>query len=75
MNTNLTNEEKESLLKFFLTHCVLKQLDKDGYNYEVQFFNSSEKITKDTAILIDKAMGNLRTQSVPLILKLAKGEL
>lgn len=75
MNTGLTDAEKESLLKFFLTHCVLTQLDKDGYNYEVQFFNSSEKITKDTAITIGKAMDNLRKGALPWILMLTKGEL
>lgn len=75
MNTNLTNEERESLLKFFLTHCVVKQLDPEGVNYEVKFPNSSSVVTKDIAITITKAMDNLRTQSVPLILKLAKGEL
>lgn len=75
MNTNLTNEEKESLLKFFLTHCVVKQLDSEGGNYEVKFSTSSSVVTKDIAITIIKAMDDLRTQSVPLILKLAKGEL
>ena len=75
MNTNLTNEEKESILKFFLTHCVIKQLDSEGVNYEIKFSTSPSIVTKDTAITIIKAMDNLRTQSVPLILKLAKGEL
>lgn len=75
MNTNLTNEEKESLLKFFLTHCVIKQLDSEGVNYEVKFSTLSSIVTKDIAITISKAMNNLRTESLPLILKLAKGEL
>lgn len=61
ISTGLTDAEKESLLKFFLTHCEIKSIKNSGiFTHEVQFFNNPDKITTDTAVLIDKAMMNLR---------------
>lgn len=60
LNTGLTDAEKESLLKFFITHCTVKQLDEEGIRFEVSFFNNPEKVTKDTATTIATAMMNLQ---------------
>lgn len=66
INTGLTDSEKESLLKFFLTHCVIKQTDdieKTLYPYEIKFF-SDEPLHKEYGQLIIKAMDNLRSSAL-----------
>ena len=61
MNTGLTDKEKELLLKFFLTHCEINQLDNVGIvTHEVRFFNSPDKVGKNVGDTIIKAMNNLR---------------
>ena len=57
--TGLTDVEKESLLKFFLTHCEVRY-DEGRNVHELRFFNSPEVIHPDTAGTIVKAMTNLR---------------
>ena len=62
MNTGLSDSEKESLLKFFLTHCEIKQTDDIETTfcpYEIKFF-SARPIHKEYGQLIIKAMNNLR---------------
>lgn len=66
INTGLTNSEKESLLKFFLTHCEIKQIDdleKTVYPYEIKFF-SAGPLHKEYGQLIIKAMDNLRSSAL-----------
>ena len=60
LNTRLNDEEKESLLKFFLTHCLVEQLDESGTRFEVKFFNNPDNVTKNIAVLMSKAMMNLQ---------------
>ena len=60
-NTGLTDSEKESLLKFFLTHCVIEQIkdpETNLYPYKLEFFDT-EAIHKGYGQLIGKAMTNL----------------
>ena len=61
INTGLIDSEKESLLKFFLTHCVIEQIDdieKSVCPYKIEFFGT-ESINKEYGQLIIKAMDNL----------------
>ena len=61
MNTGLSDSEKESLLKFFLTHCEIKQtddLEKAVCPYKIEFFGT-ESVNKKYGQLIIKAMDNL----------------
>lgn len=59
MNTGLTDKEKESLLKLFLVHTIVR-CDDHGKNHTIEFFNSPERISKEHCSLIVKAMDNLR---------------
>lgn len=66
LNTGLNDDEKESLLKFFLTHCVIKQTDDIETTfcpYEIKFF-SAGPIHKEYGQLIIKAMDNLRNSAL-----------
>ena len=66
INTGLSDSEKESLLKFFLTHCVIKQIDdleKTVCPYKIEFFGT-ESVNKDYGQLIIKAMDNLRSSAL-----------
>lgn len=68
INTGLIDSEKESLLKFFLTHCVIKESDdieKALYPQEIKFFGA-EPIHKEYGQLIIKAMDNLRKTALCL---------
>lgn len=61
ISTGLTDSEKESLLKFFLTHCVIKQtdnLEKAAYPYKIEFFGT-ESVNKKYGQLMIKAIDNL----------------
>ena len=65
-NTGLIDSEKESLLKFFLTHCAIKQIDdleKTVYPYKIEFFDT-EAVHKEYGQLIVKAMDNLRSSAL-----------
>lgn len=65
MNTGLTDKEKESLLKFFLTNGELTQDDSGTYIFK---FYTKEYIfddfDKELVSLIVKAMDNLRNSSL-----------
>ena len=66
MNTGLSDSEKESLLKFFLTHCEIKQTDDIETTfcpYEIKFFGAGP-IHKEYGQLIIKAMDNLRNSAL-----------
>ena len=67
-NSRLTCKEKEQLLKFFLTHCVIEQIDdieKSVCPYKIEFFGT-ESINKEYGQLIIKAMDNLRGDALCL---------
>ena len=63
LNTGLNDNEKESLLKFFLTHCTIIQKEDVDENtlfpYKVKFL-TDDNVHKDTGALIGKAMMNLQ---------------
>lgn len=63
LNTGLNDDEKESLLKFFLTHCTVIQKEDINENtlfpYKVKFL-ADDNVHKDTGALIGKAMMNLQ---------------
>ena len=66
INTGLIDSEKESLLKFFLTHCEIKQtddLEKAVCPYKIEFFGT-ESVNKEYGQLIIKAMDNLRNSAL-----------
>lgn len=73
MNSGLTDQQKESLLKFFLTHCEVRKIDKD--KNQINFFNSGDTVSDSFASIFVEGMRNLQSQSVPLIVKLMTGEL
>ena len=61
MNTGLTDDEKERLLKLFLCQLTINRVDvKSVFNHEIRFISSKQTITDDVAKLIIKAMNNLR---------------
>lgn len=63
LNTGLNDTEKESLLKFFLTHCIVIQKEDINENtlfpYKVKFIDD-DNVHKDTGTTIAKAMMNLQ---------------
>ena len=65
INTGLTDNEKESLLKYFLTHCVISQVGdicKDVCPYKIEFFGT-DTVNKHYGTMIMKAMDNLRNSA------------
>ena len=61
MNTGLTDDEKERLLKLFLCQLTINRVDVESvFNHEIRFISSKQTITDDAAKLIIKAMNNLR---------------
>ena len=61
MNTGLTDDEKERLLKLFLCQLTINRVDVESvFNHEIRFISSKQIITDDVAKLIIKAMNNLR---------------
>lgn len=66
LNTGLNDDEKESLLKFFLTHCTIKQIgdiEKDVCPYRIEFFGT-ETVNKKYGQLVVSAMDNLRNSAL-----------
>ena len=66
INTGLTDKEKESLLKYFLTHLTISQvgdIDKDVCPYKLEFFGT-ETVNKYYGTMIVKAMDNLRNSAL-----------
>ena len=62
ISTGLTDSEKESLLKYFLTHCSIKQvgdIDKDVCPYKIEFFGV-DTLNKKYGAMIMEAMDNLK---------------
>ena len=63
INTGLTDIEKESLLKFFLTHCTVIQKEDTNENtlfpYKIKFL-ADDNVHKDIGATINKAMMNLQ---------------
>ena len=67
INTGLTDIDKESLLKFFLTHCTVmykEDVDENSlFPYKVNFRNDTN-VHKDDGTLISKAMLNLQNSAL-----------
>ena len=65
INTGLNEEEKESLLKYFLTHMTISQVGdiyKDVCPYKIEFFGT-DTVNKYYGTMIMKAMDNLRNSA------------
>ena len=70
IETGLTDREKESLLKFFLTHGELLKNDDDTYTWKFYRDAVFMPFEKDFVDILIKAMDNLRKSGIESMLKM-----
>ena len=64
ISTGLSDKEKESLLKYFLTNCSLEEQVLNGQTSYILHFGKGGYVIKDVGELVKKAILNIQNNVI-----------